>query len=137
MSARFSTSSARVEPRSTSQRAGIALNSAVPAMGSGLPPVALVIVLAVIFVPAGHFLLLGFLLLPGILVNPRGFRRLLLRLIEILVLLSHVVLLKKAMCDVAEKTDLLNTLSLGSDIRFIDRPGQCGILLAGEVSGGK
>jgi hypothetical protein len=52
-------------------------------VGSGLSPVALMVVLAVVFVPAGHFLFLCLLLLLGILVHTRRFRLLLLR-IEVL-----------------------------------------------------
>ena len=77
-----------------------ALNSAAT-MGSGLSPVALMVVLAVVFVPAGHFLFLCLLLLLGILVHRRRFRMLLL-LIEVLVLLWHVILLTKVMCDSAK-----------------------------------
>jgi hypothetical protein len=79
-----------------------ALNSAVAAMGSGLSPVALMVVLAVVFVPAGHFLFLCLLLLLGILVHRRRFRLLLLR-IEVLVLLCHINLLTRVMCDSAQK----------------------------------
>ena len=79
----------------------VALNLTVPPMGSRLSPIALMIVLAVIFVPAGHFLLLCLLLLLGVLVDPRRFRMLLL-LIEVLVLLCHVILLTRVMCNNAE-----------------------------------
>lgn len=80
----------------------VALNSAVAAMRSGLSPVALMVVLAVVFVPAGHFLLLCLLPLLGILVHMRRFRLLLL-LVEVLVLLCHVILLTRVVCDSAEK----------------------------------
>ena len=89
----------------------MALNSAVPAMGSGLSPIALMIVLAVIFVPAGNFLLLRPLLLLGVLVHTRRFRLLLL-LIEVLVLLCHVILLTKVMCDSAKKPLFLQYFEL-------------------------
>jgi energy-coupling factor transporter transmembrane protein EcfT len=82
--------------------ARVTLNSVVPAMGSGLSPIALMVVLAVIFVPAGHFLLFCLLLLLGGLVHARRFRFLLL-LIEVLVLLCHVILLTRVMCDSAKK----------------------------------
>ena len=98
--------------------ARVALNSIVPPMGSRLSPIALMVVLAVIFVPAGHFLLLCLLLLLGVLVDPRRLRMLLL-LIEVLVLLCHAILLTKVICDSAKKTGSCNTLSLGSNIRFI------------------
>jgi len=83
-------------------RIQMALNSAVAAMGSGLSPVALMVVLAVVLVPAGHFLFLRLLLLLGILVHRWRFRLLLL-LIEVLVLLWHVHSPDKVMCDSAEK----------------------------------
>lgn len=71
MSARFNTSSAArnlAHPRNP--RA--ALNSVVSAMSSGLSPVAFVVVLALIFMPTGHFLFVSFLFLPGVLVHLRG-----------------------------------------------------------------
>ena len=88
-------------------------------MGSRLSPIALMIVLAVIFVPAGHFLVLSLLLLLGNLVNPRRFRLLLL-LIEVLALLCHTFLLTKVIRDSAQKTDCCDTLSFSYSIRFID-----------------
>lgn len=93
-------------------------------MGSRLSPIALMIVLAVIFVPAGHFLVLCLLLLLGNLVNPRRFRLLLL-LIEVLALLCHTFLLTKVIRDSAQKTACCDTLSFGYSIRFIDRSSPC------------
>lgn len=88
-------------------------------MGSRLSPIALMIVLAVIFVPAGHFLVLCLLLLLGNLVNPRRFRLLLL-VTKVLALLCHTFLLTKVIMDSAQKTDCCKTLSFGYSIKFID-----------------
>jgi hypothetical protein len=71
-------------------------------MGAGLSPVALMVVLAVILVPPGHFLLFCLLLLLGDLVHTRRFRLLLL-LIEVLALLCHAILLTIDRCDSARK----------------------------------
>ena len=60
-------------------------------MGPGLPLVALMVVLAVILVPARDFLLFRLLLLLGNFVDTRGFRFLLLR-IEVLAMLCHIIL---------------------------------------------
>ena len=84
-------------------------------VGSGLSPVALMVVLAVVFVPAGHFLFLCLLLLLGILVHTRRFRLLLLR-IEVFVLLCHLVLLT-VMYDCAKSVSRL-ALSVGAHTRF-------------------
>lgn len=75
-------------------------------MGSSLSPIALMIVLAVIFVSAGHFLLFCLLLLLADLVHIRRFR-LLLVLTRILILFCHVILLIKAISSSAEKLHVL------------------------------
>jgi hypothetical protein len=65
------------------------LNSALPAIATRLSPIALMVVLTVIFVPTGNLLLFCVLLLLGNLIHPRRLRLLQL-LIEVLVLLCHV-----------------------------------------------
>ncbi len=110
----------RMQPGTSQGFAHVALNSVVSPMGSRLSSITLMVVLAVIFVPAGHFLLLCLLLLLGDLVNPRRFRMLLL-LIDVLVLLCHAILLLKVIWDSAKKNGWCDTLSSGSNIWFIDR----------------
>jgi hypothetical protein len=63
-----------------------------------LSPIALVVVLTVIFVPTGNLLLFCLLLLHGNLIHPRRLRLLQL-LIEVLVLLCHVILLTRVVCN--------------------------------------
>ena len=93
----------------------------VPAMCCGLPLITLMVVLAVIFVSAGNFLFFCLLPLLGDLVHKRRFRSLLL-LIEVLVLLCHLIILTKVMCDGARQPGSHGILSFGSNKRFIDRP---------------
>jgi hypothetical protein len=100
------------------------LNSALPAVATRLSPVALMVVLTVIFVPTGNLLLFCLLLLHGNLIHPRRFRLLQL-LIEVLVLLCHVTLLTRIVQPrkkhPVSTPGFRDTLSFGSKIRFIMR----------------
>jgi hypothetical protein len=96
------------------------LNSALPALAARLSPIALMVVLTVIFVPTGNLLLFCLLLLHGNLIHPRRLRLLQL-LIEVLVLLCHIILLTKSCVQPRKNTGFRDTLSFGSKIRFIMR----------------